>query len=110
MTWQDIHPNMFKGSTPRIFATKPDDPEAGRVFVWAQARWYERIESATDNGAIEFSPVADTEEDVRDMVRVDGGEMDEMDNDFAGTVKDEFLNQVPLYPEAEEESLSDREP
>ncbi|MEX2227062.1 MAG: hypothetical protein WEB52_11505 [Dehalococcoidia bacterium] len=110
MTWEDLHPAMFKGSTPRVFATNPDDAESGRVFVWAQARWFERVESATGNGAVEFSPVADAEDELREWLREQGLEMDELDEEFAGTVKDEFTNQISLYPEAEEESLSDREP
>jgi hypothetical protein len=91
-------------------ATRPDEPEAGRVFVWAHTRWFERMESPTDNGAIEFSPIADSEDDLRERLRGEGVDMDELDDEFAGVVKDEFLNEVPLYPEAEEESLSDREP
>jgi hypothetical protein len=110
MTWQDIHPDLNKGMPPRVFATRPEDAESGRVFVWAQARWFERVESPTDNGAVEFTPIADSEEELRERLMEQGLEIDELDEDFAGAVKDEFSNQVPLYPEAEKESLSDREP
>jgi hypothetical protein len=34
--------------------------------------------------------------------------MDEVDNEYAETVREEFLNQTPLYPEASE--LSDEPP
>lgn len=111
MTWDDVHPDLYKNADPRVFVTTPDEPETGRVFTWAQARWFERVESETDNGAVEFSPlVVETEEDLREWLREQDLEMDELDDEFAETVKDEFVNQTPLYPEAEEESLSDREP
>ena len=110
MTWADTHPDLFENADPRVYATQPDEPAEGRVFVWAEARWYERVESATENGAIEFSPIADTDEEIRDTLREQGLEMDEIDNDFAGAVRDAFLNQTPLYPEGGDASLSDREP
>ena len=111
MTWEDLHPPLFEGSTPRVFTTQPDDPEEGRAFVWAQARWFERVESATENGAVEFSPLTvESEDDLREWLREQNLEIDELDNEYAAVVQEEFVNQTPLYPEAEEESLSDREP
>lgn len=81
-------------------------PEDGRTFVWALTRWFERIEG--DSGAVEFSPVAWTDEELRDWLRETDEEMDELDldNEFAATVREEFLNQTPLVPEAPE--LSDQ--
>jgi hypothetical protein len=110
MTWEDLHPDLNQGLPPRVFATQPDDPQSGRVFVWGQARWFERVESPTENGAVEFTPFADSEEELREHLMELGLDIDELDDDFARMVRDEFENEVPLYPEAEEESLSDREP
>jgi hypothetical protein len=55
-----------------------------------------------------FRLFSDSESYLEEWVREQGLEMDERDNEFAATVRDEFMNQTPLYPEAGE--LSDREP
>jgi hypothetical protein len=103
---------MWEGTSPRVFTTNSNEPESGRTFVWTKMGWFERVESATENGAIEFSPVADSEDELRSWLMTQNLEIDEIDDDigFAVDVKDEITNTVPLYPEAEEESLSDRDP
>jgi hypothetical protein len=113
MTWDDTHPNILAGTTPRIFVTNADTPEEARTFVYGKTQWLERIEDVSGSGAVDFSPVADSEEELREWLMeqdLDIDEIDPEDNDFARMVRDEFVNQTPLYPEAEEESLSDREP
>lgn len=98
---------------PRVFVTDPEDPEEGRVFVWALTRWYERV-SDEETGAVEFPHLFDTDKELDDWLQVeekinpdDLVEMDEGD-DFGRLVREEFLNQTPLYPEAPE--LSDEVP
>jgi hypothetical protein len=63
-------------------------------------------------GNVAFSPVTDSEEELRSWLTQELGleatEMDEVDNEYAETVCEEFLNQTPLYPEAPE--LSDEPP
>jgi hypothetical protein len=106
MTSDATHPDLFARSDPRIFSTAPADAEAARVFVYARARWYERIEAVGGLGAVEYMPVADAESELRAMLRPEGLELDELnaDDPFAWDVRDDFLSQVPLYPEAPEDS------
>lgn len=101
---------MTQDTAARVFATRPDEPETGRVFVWSQTRWFERVESATENGAVEFTPIAESEDELRERLRGQGLDMDELDDEFAGVVKDEFANEAPPYPEPQEEPNPDREP
>jgi hypothetical protein len=58
---------------------------------------------------VAFSPITDSEEELRSWLTQELGleatEMDEVDSEYAETVREEFLNQTPLYPEASE--LSD---
>ncbi len=103
MTWSDTHPDLFKHADPRVFVTEADHPGDGRAFVYAVARWYER--EVGDTGAVAFSPVADDEETLRAWLRESGLEIDELDSghEFARLVRSEFMEQVPLYPEASSE-------
>lgn len=89
-----------------MYVTNLDDPGSGRTFVGSSTGWYERVEGET--GAVAFSPVADSLEEVRQRLSADeSARMSEMDNEFAGMVREEFREQAPLYPEAPE--LSDQE-
>ena len=102
-----IEEDLFADADPRIFVTDPDNPEEGCTFVWALTGWYERIEG--DTGAVEFSPVAEDEDALREWLSEMSLEITEIDvdNEFARSVREEFLEQTPLYPEAPE--LSDQE-
>jgi hypothetical protein len=102
-----LEEDLFAGADPRIFVTNPDAPEDGRTFVWALMGWFERVEGET--GAVEFSPVAADEEELREWLSAQGVEITEIDVDieFGRIVREEFLEQSPLYPEAPE--LSDQE-
>ena len=102
-----LEEDLFAGADPRIFVTDPDNPEEGRTFVWALTRWFERREG--DTGAVEFSLVAEDEDELREWLSEQSLEITEIDvdNEFARTVREEFLEQTPLYPEAPE--LSDQE-
>jgi hypothetical protein len=106
MTSDTTHPDLFRDADPRVFSTNADDPDSGRTFVWASAKWFERVEADEGAGAVEFSPVADSEQELREWLRESDQDIDELDADyeFAGTVREEFLEQVPLYPEASEDS------
>ena len=63
-------------------------------------------------GNVAFSPVTDSEEELRIWLTQESGleatEVDEVDSEYAETVREEFLDQTPLYPEAPE--LSDEPP
>ena len=96
--------DLFRGTEPRIFSTHPHNPENGRTFIWAWTEWFERLEG--DSGAIAFTPVADSEPELRHWLKVNKCEQDlvEMKGAFARDVRDEFLEQTPLYPEVPETS------
>lgn len=93
---------LFRGAEPRVFTTRPDDPIEGRVFVWARTRWYERLEGSS--GAVAFSHIADSEQELREWLSQQHLELTELDDEYAKTVRQEFLEQTPLYPEAPEAS------
>jgi hypothetical protein len=100
---------LYAGADPRVFVTDPEEPEEGRVFVEAKARWYERIEG--EMGNVAFSHIADSEEDLREWLSQAAlleEELAELDDEYARIVQEEFSEQAPLYPEAPE--LSDEEP
>ncbi len=94
----------FKGSRPRIFGTDPDDPEHGRIFVWTKMGWFERVEGPW--GDVAFTPVADSEEQLRTWISQDNPDIDlvELKNAVGKMVYQEFTEDEPLYPEAPETS------
>ena len=98
---------LLGGADPRIYVTNPDDPEEGRIFIYAKARWYERESGPW--GDVVYPHVADQEEDLDDYMAQDGSpedltELDPDDDDFARSVAYDFMTQSPLYPEAPETS------
>lgn len=101
-----LEQNLFKDANPRVFVTDPDLPEDGRTFVWALTRWFERLEGE-ETGAVEFSPVAEDEDELRAWLSEQGLEITELDDEFARVVREEFLEQTPLYPEAPELSTQE---
>jgi hypothetical protein len=94
----------FKGARPRIFGTDPDNPEHGRTFIWTKMGWFERVEGPW--GDVTFSPVADSEAQLKEWISKNNPDIDliEMDNAFGRTVYQEFMEEEPLYPEAPETS------
>ncbi|MEX2599483.1 MAG: hypothetical protein WD533_07495 [Dehalococcoidia bacterium] len=90
----------------RVFNTNPSAPEEGHTYVWSDARWYERIEEP--GGAVAFSLIAETEDDLRGRLLERGAEVSEIDEEFARQVRGEFQETMPLdmYPE----DLSDAPP
>jgi hypothetical protein len=88
------------GTDPRIYVTNPDEPEEGRVFIYAKTRWYERESGPW--GDVVYQRVADEEEDLDDYMAQDGlpddlTELDPLDDGFARSVVESFLRQNPLY-------------
>lgn len=95
---------LFRQTEPQIFSTHPKNPEEGRTFVWAWTEWFEREEGGS--GAVTFTPVAESEAELRRWLILQKCRrgLTEIDNDYARDVRDEFLEQVPLFPEAPETS------
>jgi hypothetical protein len=90
----------FRGARIQVLGTNADDPEDGRVFVWTKMGWFERLEGQW--GDVAFTPVAESEEELREMVSRDNKDADltELTGEFKEQVADEFLEQSPSYTEA----------
>ena len=58
----------------QILGTNPDNPEKGRIFVWAKMGWFERLEGPS--GDIAFTPIADSEEELRKLISRDSPKAD----------------------------------
>ena len=97
---------QFRGARPRIYGTDPDNPEHGKVFIWTQMGWFERVEGPWGNVA--FNPIGDSEDEIRAQITRENPDADlvEMDNEFGRMVYQEFKEQSEhaLYPEAPETS------
>lgn len=98
--------DQFKGGRPRVFGTNPDNPANGRIFIWTTTGWFEREEGPWGNVA--FSPVADSEDQLRDWISRDNPDIDlvELDNEYGRMVYQEFREyaESALYPESPETS------
>ncbi len=103
---QEFQDELFSGAEARVFTTNADDPEEGRTFVWSKEGWFERLEG--ESGGVEFSPFASDDADLRQRLAQDEADaLTEIDDEFAGDVRDEFEEQSPLYPEAPELSTQE---
>ncbi len=93
--------NLFRGTEPQVVTTNAHDPLEGRIFIWAWTEWFERIEG--EWGDVAFTPVAIAETDLREWLSESGyDDIVDVDEETAATVKSEFLEQEPLYPEGGE--------
>jgi hypothetical protein len=94
----------FRGARIQILGTNPDDPENGRVFVWTKMGWFERLEGQW--GDVAFTPVAESEEELRELILRDNPEADlnELGGGFRKKVSEEFIEQSPSYPDSPEDS------
>jgi hypothetical protein len=102
-----MNEELFRGTRPRVFSTRPENPSEGRTFVWAWTQWFERIEGPSGNVA--FTPLELSEEELHEWLNQQGQpEPVEINNEYSRIVHQEFLEQTPLYPEAPE--LSSEEP
>jgi len=94
----------FRGAPIQILGTNPDDPEEGRIFVWTKMGWFERLEGQW--GDVAFTPVAESEEELRELILRDNPEADlnELGGGFRKKVSEEFIEQSPSYPDSPEDS------
>jgi hypothetical protein len=97
----------FGGARIQILGTNPDEPENGRIFVWTKMAWYERIEGQW--GDVAFTPVAESEEELRELVLRDAPEadLDELSGEFKQTVSEEFIEQSPSIPDSPDDIRED---
>jgi len=93
-----------RGTRIQILGTNPDNPEKGRIFVWTNMGWFERLEG--QSGDIAFTRIADSEEELREMILRETPDADLADlrGKYRKMVSEEFMEQSPSYSESSEDS------
>lgn len=94
----------FRGAQIQILGTNPGTLEKGRIFVWTKMGWFERLEGPSGNVA--FTPVADSEEELRKLISRDNPQADlyELVGKNRKKVSEEFTEQSRSYPDSPEDS------
>jgi hypothetical protein len=94
----------FRGARIQILGTNMDTPEEGRIFVWTKMGWFERLEGPSGNVA--FTPVADSEEELRELISWDNPQADlhELVGKNRKKVSEEFIEQSLSYLDSPEDS------
>ena len=93
-----------RGANIQILATNPNNPGKGRIFVWTKMGWFERLEG--QSGDIAFTPIADSEEELRELISRDNpdADLDDIRGKYRKMVSEEFKEQSPSYSESPEDS------
>jgi hypothetical protein len=110
---EDMIQEEFRGARLRVYGTNREDPDEGRMFVWTKTGWFERIEGSS--GGVAFTPIADSEEELRDSLAQDDPKFDliELGGDHRKTVFEEFREQSTsdqdFLERAENQSAGDDE-
>ncbi len=95
-----------RGAQIQILGTNPDNPDKGkgRIFVWTKMGWFERLEGPS--GDIAFTPIADSEEELRELISRDNPntDLDDLRGKFRKRVSEEFIEQSPSYSDSPEDS------
>jgi hypothetical protein len=93
-----------RGVTIQILGTNIDNPAEGRIFVWTKMGWFERLEG--QSGDIAFTPIADSEEELRELISRDNpdADLDDLKGKYREKVSEEFIEQSPSYSDDSEDS------
>ena len=93
-----------KDARLRIFATDPDNPDNGRIFVLTNMGWFERIED--QSGAVAFTPITQSESELREYISRDDPSADlvQLGGEYREMVSEEFMEQSPQYRDSPEYS------
>ena len=96
-----------RGAKIQILGTNPDNPDKGRIFVWAKMGWFERIEGPS--GDIAFTHVANSEEELRELISRDNPntDLDDLRGKYRKKVTEEFIEQSPSYSDSSEDSIEE---
>lgn len=94
--------------TVDVFGTNPNAPEEGRIFVWTETGWFERLEG--QSGDIAFTHVAESEEELRALIARDNAkaELTELGSKYKKSVAAEFKEQT-LSDSDDPEDASDED-
>jgi hypothetical protein len=93
-----------RGAKIQILGTNPEDPANGRIFVWTKMGWLERLEG--QSGDVAFTPIAESEEELREVISRDNpnADLDDIGGEFRKKVSEEFIEQSPSYSDSPEDS------
>jgi len=93
-----------RGTKIQILGTNPDNPKKGRIFVWTKMGWFERL--VGQNGDVAFTPVAESEEELRELISRDNPNSDlgDLRGKYRKMVSEEFIEQSPSYSDSPEDS------
>ena len=94
----------FSEARIQVRGTNPESPEKGRIFVWTKMGWFERLEGPSGNVA--FTPVAESEEELREFISRDSDRVDlsELDGKNRKKVAEEFIEQSRSDADSPEDS------
>ena len=98
----------FQGARIQILGTNPDRPEKGRIFVWTKMGWFERLLAS---GNVAFSPIAESEEELRELILEDDPEADlsPVSGKYRKKIAEEFIEQSRSNPDSFEEEEEDED-
>lgn len=93
-----------RGAKIQILGTNPKAPANGRIFVWTKMGWLERLEG--QSGDVAFTPIAESEEELREVISRDNpnADLDDIGGEFRKKVSEEFIEQSPSYSDSPEDS------
>ena len=93
-----------RGAKIQILGTNPEDPANGRIFVWTKMGWLERLEG--QSGDVAFTPIAESEEELREVISRDNpnADLDDIGGELRKKVSEEFIEQSPSYSDSPEDS------
>ena len=93
-----------RGAKIQILGTNPEDPANGRIFVWTKMGWLERLEG--QSGDVAFTPIAESEEELREVISRDNpnADLDDIRGEFRKKVSEEFIEQSLSYSDSPEDS------
>jgi hypothetical protein len=94
----------FRGDRLRILGTDQNNPDEGRIFVWTEVGWFERIKGESEDVA--FTPVAHSDDELRELVLRDDPSADlvQLGHEYRKRVSEEFMEQSPSYLDSPEYS------
>jgi hypothetical protein len=103
----DVNAGNAGNEQVRVLSTNPDDPTAGRIFVWTKMGWFERIQGQT--GAVAFTHIAESTTEVRSVILRKNPEADlyELTGKIDSIIRKEFLDQSRSSPASPEDSIED---
>jgi hypothetical protein len=89
--------------TFQVLGTNRDKPDEGRIFVWTNRGWFERVKGT--EGGVAFEPVAKSEDELMEYIALanPSAGLVELDAKYRKRVAEEFSERSQSYQEAPED-------